>query len=90
MPTIPVFGEKHFKKGLKKLGFQIFDDRGKGGHKLAKHPIRSPSPERSIRNITIPHTRNGKYDDPNLRSELVKQVCCFDFTQEDVIKAIKK
>lgn len=89
MPPIPVFGKRHFKKGLKKLGFNIFPKYGAGSHEIAKHPTRKPNPDRQIRNVTIPHTRSGIYDDPRLRKQCIDEVCAFDFTIEEVIKAIK-
>ena len=90
MPIIPVFGERHLKKGLKKLGFEIFENRGKGGHMLAKHPTLKPNPDRPIRNVTIPHTKSGMYDDPRLRGDIIKEICAFGFTQDEAIKAIHK
>ncbi len=88
MPSIPVFGRKQAEKGLKILGFEIYEDRGKGGHGLAKHPTRKPDPLRQIANITIPHTKNKAFDDPNLRSDFVKEVMAFGFTKEQVIAAL--
>lgn len=90
MPIIPVFGEKQFTKALKKLGFDIYANRGKGGHKLAKHPSRVPDPSRQRANITIPHTKNNKYEDPGFRKMLVNEVCAFNFSTEEVLKALKK
>lgn len=84
---IPVFGRKHAEKALRILGFEIFQDRGKGGHGLAKHPTRKPDPERQIANITIPHTKT--YDDPDLRSDFVKEVMAFGFTKEQVVQALQ-
>ncbi len=90
MPKIPVFGEKHFTKALRKLGFSIYTDKGKGGHKLAKHPERIPDPSRQRANITIPHTKNNMYEDPGFRKSLINEVCAFGFTQDEVLKTIKK
>lgn len=89
MPTIPVFGRRHFKKGLSKLGFEIYTKYGKGSHEIAKHPTRKPNPDRQIRNVTIPHTRSGTYDDPRLRKQCVDEVCAFGFTEDEVMNAIK-
>ena len=86
MAIIPVFGTKQFCKCLTKLGFEIFDNRGKGGHKLAKHPTKKPQPDRQIRNITIPHTQTGTYDDPRFRKTLIKQVCAFGYTEKEVLE----
>lgn len=88
MPIIPVFGEKRFTKALKKLGFQIYTDRGKGGHKLAKHTTRIPDPSRQRANITIPHTKNNMYEDHGFRKALCDEVCAFGFTKEEFLKAI--
>ena len=83
---IPVFGRRQAEKALKILGFVVYQDKGKGGHGLAKHPDRKPDPQRQIANITIPHTKT--YDDPNLRGDFVKEVMAFGFTREQVILAL--
>lgn len=57
MPNIPVFGRRQYEKALKILGFTICEDKGKGGHGLAKHSSRKPDPARQIANLTIPHTK---------------------------------
>lgn len=87
MSNIPVFGRKQAERGLKILGFDIYDDRGKGSHGLAKHPTRKPDPNRSIANITIPHYKT--YDDPDLRNDFIKEIMCFGFTREQVLTAIR-
>ncbi len=72
MTNLPVFGRVKFERALKTLGFEILYDRGKGGHALAKHPILKPNTNQQIANVTIPHTKSKTYDDPNLRSEIIK------------------
>jgi len=87
MGSIPTFGERQAKKGLKLLGFEIFDDRGKGGHSLAKHPTRIPDPARQRANIAIPHRKD--FGDPRFRNDFIKEVMAFGFSREDVLFALK-
>lgn len=89
MAAIPVFGRRQLEKALRILGFLIYEDRGKGGHGLAKHPARKPNPERQIANITIPHTRSKTYDDPRLRKDVVDEIMAFDFTEEQILMALR-
>lgn len=87
MSNIPVFGKKQAERALTILGFEIYEDRGKGSHGLAKHPTKKPTPDRPFRNITIPHYKT--YDDPGLRSDFVKQIMSFGFTREQVLTALR-
>lgn len=85
--TVPVFGEKEAKKGLPKLGFQIDETRGKGGHALASHPTRKPNPPRERPFVTIPSWK--EYGDPNFRKKFIKEIEAFGFSEEQVIRALK-
>lgn len=87
MSNTPVFGKKQAERALKILGFNIYDDRGKGSHGLAKHPTRKPNPGRPISNITIPHYKT--YDDPDLRSDFIKEISHFGFTKDQILSALR-
>ena len=87
MSEIPVFGERGAKKGLEDLGFKIDEKRGKGGHALAKHPQKSPTPSRQRPFITIP--KRKEYGDPRFRADFIKEVSAFGFAKPEVIKALK-
>lgn len=89
MKNLPVFGRVKAERALRILGFEVYLNRGKGGHALAKHPTRKPNPKRQIANITIPHTKSKMYDDPRLRKEFFEQVMAFDFTEEQIRAALK-
>ncbi len=84
-----MFGRVKFERALKTLGFEILYDRGKGGHALAKHPIRKPDPNQQIANITIPHTKSKNYDDPRLRKEILTVVKSYGFSEEEFLLALK-
>lgn len=87
MPDIPVFGEKEAKKGLSLLGFEIDEKRGKGGHSLAKHPQKSPTPSRQRPFITVP--KRKEFGDPRFRADFVKEITAFGFTKEEAIEALR-
>lgn len=89
MASIPVFGRREAEKALKILGFDIYEDRGKGGHGLAKHPLRKPDPLRQIANITIPHVKGKSYDNPDLRNDFVKEIMAFGFSKDEVLLALR-
>lgn len=89
MAILPVFGRVKFERALRTLGFDILYDRGKGGHALAKHPTRKPNPNQQIANITIPHTKSKNYDDPRLRSEIVKVMKSYGISEEEFFLALK-
>ena len=87
MGQIPTFGEKELTKACIILGFMIFDDRGKGGHKLAKHPTRKPINPREYPFITI---QGGKeYKTLDYRQKLIREIKEFGFTKEQIILALK-
>ncbi len=69
MSIIPVFGEKELTKACHLLGFIVLDNRGKGGHKLAKHPSRKPKSPRQFEHITIPTAR--EYHSLDFRSDII-------------------
>lgn len=87
MGNIPTFGEREAKKGLRILGFDIYKDRGKGGHQLAKHPTRKPNSPRQYPHITIPNWQ--EYADKDFRKDFIKEIVSFDFTEQEVIMALK-
>jgi len=87
MSKLPNFGSAKLEKVCKYLEFEIYDDRGKGGHKLAKHPTRKPT-SGQMPHITIPSWKS--YDDPNFRSKIVREIMTFGFTRDEIIKAINK
>ena len=87
MGSIPTFGEREAKKGLKILGFDIYDDRGKGGHQLAKHPSKKPLVPRQYPHITIPSWQ--EYKDKDFRKQFIKEIMAFDFEENEVIMALK-
>lgn len=89
MAVLPVFGRVKFERALKTLGFEILYDRGKGGHALAKHPTLKPNPSQQIANITIPHTKSKNYDDPRLRSEIVKIMKSYGISEEEFFLSLK-
>lgn len=87
MGQIPTFGEKELSKACSILGFIIFNDRGKGGHKLAKHPTRKPLTLRQYPHITI---QGGKeYCTLDYRQTIIREIMQFGFTKEQVILALK-
>lgn len=85
---IPVFGDKQLKKCLKNLGFTIHEDKGKGGHCLAKHSIRKPLGGRQFEHITIPHSR--EYGSETFRKMIFKEIEAFSFTEKQILQAFKK
>lgn len=87
MGSIPTFGEREAKKGLKILGFQIFEDRGKGGHQLAKHPTRQPNKPRQYPHITVPNWK--EYQDKGFRKEFINEIVSFGFQEQEVVMALK-
>lgn len=87
MSNIPTFGEHEAKKALLILGFEIYEDRGKGGHKLAKHPSRKPNIPRQYPFITIPSWK--EYADKGFRKDFIKEIMCFGFEEQEVIMALK-
>ena len=87
MSNIPLFGRKQAEKALRILGFDIYDDRGKGSHGLAKHPTRKLHPGRPLPNITIPHYKT--YEDPDLRSDFIKEIMQFGFTKDQILISLK-
>lgn len=87
MSIIPVFGEKELTKACLLLGFIVLEDRGKGGHKLAKHPIRKPKNPRQYEHITIPTAR--EYHSLDFRSDIIKEIMEFGFNKEQVIAGLK-
>ena len=87
MGSTPVFGDKELEKACKLLGFIVFDNRGKGGHKLAKHPNRQPKSPRQYPHITI--QRAKEYCTNDYRKKLIKEIMDFGFSEEQVIAAIK-
>lgn len=87
MPKLPSFGCFKLEKACRALGFEIYGDRGKGGHKLAKHPTRKPA-HGQMPHITIPGWK--EYDDPGFRSKVINEIRAFGFTRDEIIKAINK
>lgn len=87
MGSIPVFGDKELEKACILLGFDIFSDRGKGGHKLAKHPTRKPLTPRQYPHITI--QRAKEFITKDYRKKIIKEIMEFNFTEEQVIVALK-
>ncbi len=87
MGTIPTFGDRELTKACKLLGFIICEDRGKGGHILAKHPSRKPLVPRQYPHITI--QRANEYRTLDYRQALIREIMAFGFTKEQVILALK-
>lgn len=87
MGQIPTFGDKELTKACILLGFIIFEDRGKGGHKLAKHPTRKPVTPRQYPHITIQGGR--EYRTLDYRQAIIREIMQFNFTKEQVINALK-
>ncbi len=87
MGSIPVFGDKELEKACILLGFTILDDRGKGGHKLAKHPTRKPLTQRQYPHITI--QRAKEFITKDYRKKIIREIMEFKFTEEQVIAALK-
>lgn len=87
MGQIPTFGDRELTKACVLLGFDIFEDRGKGGHVLAKHPTRKPINPRQYPHITI--QRGREYCTLDYRQTIIKELMQFGFTKEQVINALK-
>lgn len=86
MPKLPLFGSQELIKALKKLGFEIDESRGKGGHYLAKHPeIKPGHGQRPF--ITIRGMK--EYGDPGFRSKVINEIRAFGFSREEIIEALK-
>lgn len=87
MPSLPNFGCFKLKRACLKLGFEIREDRGKGGHILAVHPTTKPA-KGQLPHITIPSWK--EYDDPKFRSKIIREIQKFGFTRDEIIRAINK
>ena len=87
MGQTPAFGEKKLTKACKLLGFIIYKNRGKGGHKLAKHPTRKPSSPRQYPHITIQCGKEIRSLD--YRQTIIREIMQFGFTKEQVYLALK-
>jgi hypothetical protein len=87
MGSIPVFGDKELIQACKLLGFDVLSDRGKGGHKLAKHPTRKPLISRQYEHITICTAQ--EYCTLDYRQAIIREIMAFGFSKEQVICALK-
>lgn len=80
-----MYGCKELERALVILGFEIDSDRGKGGHKLAKHPtlkpVRGQAPYITIKGLK-------EYASADFRSMVVKEIVSFGFTRDRVIAAL--
>lgn len=85
MSKLPVFGCDELKKCLVILGFTIDENRGKGGHALAKHetkkPVEGQAPYITVRGLK-------EYADAGFRSMIVNEIIRFGFTRDEIIDAL--
>ena len=86
MPNTPVFGCKELEKALTILGFDIYEGRGKGGHKLAKHPSRT-TVEGQAPFITIRGLK--EYGDITFRKTIINEIKKFKYSEAEILLALK-
>lgn len=87
MPKLCVFGADKLKKTCKHFGFDIVEDRGKGGHQLAIHPTIKPS-HGQMPHITIPSWK--EYGSAKFRSKIVRELQAYGFLRDEIIKVINE
>lgn len=86
MPSTPTFGCKELERALNILGFELYTDRGKGGHKLAKHPTRITT-EGQAPFITVRALK--EYGDIAFRKTIIKEIKKFGYSEEEILLALR-